>query len=81
MDSLTQNAIAAKKAGMSYGKWKALQKPVKIQKTIPEGWLICQWCGKPFKPKSKRKPKFCDCFCQRQAYNDKRSKNRGVNDG
>lgn len=81
MDNLAKDAKAAMKAGMSYGRWKAMQEPVKVKKGIPEGWLVCQWCGEPFKPKPKCKMKFCDYFCQQKAYKNKLSRNRGVNDG
>lgn len=58
MDNLAKEAKLARQAGMSYGKWKAMQNPVKINKEIPEGWSVCQWCGQPFKPKTKRPQKY-----------------------
>ena len=72
-DKLAQDAAAALAAGMSYGKWKALQsQPVAVEKEIPEGWAVCQWCGKPFKLKTKRPRKYCDYACYEQAYNAKK---------
>ena len=71
MDNLARNAMLAKQAGMSYGRWKAMQQPVKVEKQIPEGWLVCQNCGKAFKPKTKKKQSYCDVNCQKQAYRRK----------
>lgn len=75
MDKLAQDAAAALAAGMSYGKWKAMQDPVKIEKPnpdeIPEGYKICEWCKKPYKPTSRRLQKYCDYYCQHEAYKEK----------
>jgi hypothetical protein len=71
-DKLSQDAAAAKAARMSYGQWKALQKPVKIvEKGIPEGWRICEYCGKAYKPKSKRPTKYCEIYCANQASSER----------
>ena len=67
VDKIALDNAAALAAGMSYGKWKAMQE-VKIKpKEIPEGWLVCQHCGKAFKPKTKRPTKYCEVFCQERA--------------
>ena len=68
-DKLSQESTAALAAGMSYGKWKAMQDPVTIVKKdeIPDGWLVCQLCGQPFKPKHRGVQKYCESECQRQA--------------
>lgn len=75
MDKLSQDAADALAAGMSYGKWKAMQKvpvtPVITETKIPDGWLVCKWCGKPFKPKTKRSQDYCEAYCQKAAYNEK----------
>lgn len=81
MDRLALNAMLARQAGMSYGKWKAMQKPIEVQKeAIPDGWQVCEWCGKPFKPKTKKKQRFCEIGCQKKAYaiiwNEKKRKER-----
>ena len=69
MDNLARNAMLAKQAGMSYGQWKALQPVVKFEKTNPEGWATCEYCGKLFrKTKNKR---FCDIGCRTDAYKPK----------
>lgn len=75
MDNLAKNAMLAREANMTYGKWKALQyQQQQKQETqpepkrdIPEGWKRCEWCGKPFKPKTKRKQMYCEVSCQQQA--------------
>ena len=67
IDALAMDAVKAKEAGMSYGRWKAMQMVEEKPKGIPEGWLVCQYCGKPFKPKTKRPMKYCELFCQQQA--------------
>ena len=66
MDKLAQDAKKALAAGMSYGKWKAMQEPVKVEKELPEGWKVCPQCGKPFK--SSQGKKYCDIYCREQAY-------------
>ena len=67
MDRLARNAMLARQAGMSYGKWKAMQQPVKVEnKPVPEGWRKCEYCGKPFKKKSGKR--FCDVYCREKAY-------------
>lgn len=67
MDNLARNAMLARQAGMSYGKWKALQPIVPIEKKkIPDGWKACEHCGEPFKPKQGQK--FCDIYCRTKAY-------------
>lgn len=67
---LDRDIVSAIRAGMSYGKWKAMQNPVTITpvQAIPEGWLVCVWCGKPYKPKTKRKQLFCEANCQQEEY-------------
>lgn len=68
MDNLDHCAMLAREAGISYGKWKALQPVVKVEKVVPvlpDGWKSCEWCGKPFKSiKGKR---FCEAGCRTEA--------------
>ena len=66
-DKLAQDAAAARAANMSYGMWKGLQAPVKIEKKIPEGYRICEFCGKPYYPKTKQNRKYCDMQCSIRA--------------
>jgi hypothetical protein len=73
MDNLARNALLATQAGMSYGKWKALQ-PVVVpeKKELPEGWRLCPGCGKEFTGRSNKK--YCSPECQHQHYNIKQRK-------
>ena len=61
VDQLTQDCIAARKAGMTYGKWKAMHyvPPVEVeipkQEVKPEPKVkkeapkrVCRYCGKEF---------------------------------
>ena len=67
-DKLAQDVSKAIAANMSYGKWKAMQEhPVKAKEEIPEGWKVCLWCGKPYKPKTRRTQFYCEAVCQREA--------------
>jgi hypothetical protein len=75
-DTLAMDAVEAKKAGMSYGRWKAMQMVEEKPKGIPDGWLVCQYCGKPFKPKDKRPRKYCELFCQQRASDERESLKR-----
>ena len=68
MDNLAKDAAAALAAGISYGKWKALQEnpvPEKKADGIPDGWKECKRCGKPFKPKATTQ-KYCEISCKRE---------------
>lgn len=58
-------------AGMSYGKWKALQpRSDQVKPAIPADWKPCEYCGKYFKPTGKKR--FCDAPCRVAAYDEKR---------
>lgn len=71
MDKLSREVAQALACGMSYGKWKAKQEPVKIVKPeIPEGWKKCPGCGKVFKPVN-GKQRYCDIGCRRESYHEK----------
>lgn len=74
MDNLAKDVAAALAAGMSYGRWKALNPYTKDQEeepAVPEGLLICKRCGKPFKPKSYRKQVYCEYECQQAAIKER----------
>lgn len=72
-DKLTQEAIAARAAGMTYGKWKAMQPRVEIDPNIiPDGWKACEYCGKGFKPAHGKR--FCDIECRTRAYRERTQK-------
>lgn len=68
MDNLTRDAILARKAGLSYGQWKALH-PNTIEEVVDTSGreFVCQHCGKKFVAKTKQKRKFCDFYCQNAA--------------
>ena len=72
MDNLAKDAAAALAAGMSYGKWKAMQgEPVQTTKPneLLEGWKVCPQCGKAYKPKkySNNRQIYCEVACQKAA--------------
>lgn len=77
MDRLARNAMLARQANMSYGKWKALQPVVELEPepVIPDGWKRCEACGKPFKPKGGGQ-RFCEYVCRERYYWRKKNKKR-----
>lgn len=77
MDNLARDSIAAAAAGMSYGKWKALQehkpnKPKEEENLCADGNKICEYCGEEFTP-SRKTQRFCCDRCYHKAYYRKRS--------
>ena len=72
MDRLARNAMLARQAGMSYGKWKAMQPVVNVKemKELPEGWIKCECCEKPFKPFSGNQ-RYCEYMCRERGYAEK----------
>ena len=71
MDRLARNAMLAKQSGMSYGKWKAMQPIVPIEKKkLPDGWAECKACGRPFKPLTKQQ-RYCEPGCRNSAYRER----------
>lgn len=65
MDQLTKDCIAARKAGLSYGKWKALQAPQKPKKEKEKhSDKFCRVCGAMI-PKTSKRMAFCSYDCQR----------------
>ena len=79
MDNLARDSIAAKTAGMSYGKWKALQenKPIKPRKEEnydAEYKKTCEWCGVEFMF-SRKTQRFCSMRCYQKDYYQKRKAN------
>ena len=70
MDKLSQEVSKALAAGMSYGKWKALQTPVKIEPK-PDPFKLptctCAYCGTEFVPTDNRYRKYCGTRCKRLA--------------
>lgn len=76
LDNLSLDMIQCKKDGYGchYGKWKAMQGCGEVkEKQLPEGWKICEWCGKWYKPKQQKcNQKYCEPFCQQQAQSARR---------
>lgn len=69
MDNLAREAMLARQARMTYGRWKAMQEVREPKKTqdVLDGWSVCEWCGKMYKPKTKRPQKYCEPYCQQEA--------------
>jgi predicted nucleic acid-binding Zn ribbon protein len=66
MDNLARNAMLARQAGMSYGKWKALQhraEPAK-KETKSEWERVCPYCGETFIKMNRRRKIFCSDYCR-----------------
>lgn len=65
-DKLALDMIECKKAGFGchYGKWKALQPVVEVEKVMPDNFRSCEYCGQWYKPTSKRAQKYCGAACQ-----------------
>lgn len=73
LDHLTRDVLAAEKAGMSYGKWKALhpntpEEDDEEEEKAPSSDEVvcnCKNCFQPFvKLKSKKNKVFCSTVCQ-----------------
>ncbi len=84
-DKLARDMIQCVKDGYGchYGKWKAMQEHVEIEKpTAQENWRVCPWCGKPFKLKTKKEKIYCEANCQLAAQTERyRQKRREARDG
>lgn len=71
LDKLAQDAIAAQKAGMSYGKWKAMQEPVVIKpKPLPGvvRMVVCRHCGKEFPVYHNKYKVYCSDQCRMEGW-------------
>lgn len=69
IDRLAQESTMAIAAGMSYGKWKALQTPTVIEKPKEKPGIrcVCEWCGKEFIQRDNRRRKYCGDTCRMSA--------------
>ena len=80
MDQLTRDSIAAQKAGMSYGKWKALHyrpevipvavvepEPVVVPEVKQTPERICAICGEKLPRGRRSDAKYCSPFCHAEA--------------
>lgn len=84
LDNLSLDMIRCKADGFGchYGDWKANHASTKANKddSLSARWLICQRCGRQFKPKTRRDQKYCDMSCQREAQCEKdREKHNAYN--
>lgn len=79
MDQLTRDCIAARNAGMTYGKWMALHyvPPVivipqeEVEEPVPEvkeekPKRLCRTCGKEIKGHANKR--YCDDACKYEAF-------------
>lgn len=77
-DKLTRDSTAAIAAGMSYGKWMALQEHEPIKRISedsledddidPKLRAVCQQCGREFIKQINRVQKFCCARCRQQSH-------------
>lgn len=77
LDRLDIEAKKATDAGMSYGKWKALQPPDKPAPPPKPKYMTeckCKWCGKTFYQTDKRRRKYCSPECVNDSRMDSISK-------
>lgn len=75
IDKLAQDTSKAIAAGMSYGKWKAMHPQAAARPAIPDGCMLCEYCGKPFKAKHNKR--FCNDLCREASYRERERKERG----
>ena len=79
MDKLATDAMMARNAGMSYGKWKALhpdEEPYK--KPVPKNAVECAWCRTMFF-RTNPNQKYCSPECAdnaRRAANERWAERR-----
>ena len=89
MDNLAMTAIAARKLGLSYGKYMALHgdkvitpKYIESIGVVPDGY--CAVCGDPLYNKDRRKRKYCGDDCRvigcRKHSNERRPKAQKIPD-
>lgn len=80
-DKLARENAQALAAGMSYGKWKALQPVTPIKPKRPaEAYIerVCVQCGCTFVCYNKKERKYCGDRCRNKAYYEREyAKNKG----
>lgn len=77
MDQLAREAAEARAAGLSYGKWKALQKPkedqvVRIRRRKKESTKSCEVCGTELRGQQR---KYCCTECCNTASKRRKEQN------
>ena len=91
-DNLSIESSKAIAAGMTYGKWKALQSEGLIDSTdhvedsqkVSADVLICQYCGNPIYGEIGRGRMYCTKHCAGKAYYNnkkKRTAKEGADNG
>lgn len=75
-DKLTRENAQALAAGMSYGKWKAMQQPVAVKEEKPPKPTYnvqkCAYCGTEFIDGGDKRRKYCGDRCGKAAYDRRR---------
>lgn len=69
-DKLARDAAAARAAGMSYGKWRAMQPVVPVEPKKPAEIYrehTCAYCGCKFVRYDKKAKKYCGYRCRYNA--------------
>jgi Tfp pilus assembly protein PilE len=80
-DKLAQEVSQAIAAGMSYGRWKAMQPAVEIQKkpsVFEQQYLTCAYCGCQFVDSMGRRMKYCGDRCKARAAAQRAGKRGGA---
>ena len=64
------DSIAAQRAGMSYGRWKALHPHTGEDKVIPkaEPKRLCKWCGGEIPAYKNKLTLYCSEECKYQRF-------------
>ena len=74
-DKLAQDVHSAIAARMSYGMWKAMQRPVEPAEPKVYGTeCVCEYCGESFFVYTKRKRKYCCDVCSYEASKERERK-------
>lgn len=76
MDKLSREVAMAREAGMSYGKWKAMQPVVAPTPKRVGRAVVCAYCGKEFIQYTKNQRKYCDDLCKGRAANEAEKQRR-----
>lgn len=73
MDRLTADSIAAAKAGMTYGKWKALHPKTEVNDIPQKDVKLCVICGcvigKRSSTSGQQRRRYCSAKCADEAVN------------
>ena len=83
-DKLSRENAQALAAGMSYGKWKAMQPVVPIKPKPPKECYIehiCEHCGCTFVRFDNMQVKYCGDMCRNAAFRKKAKERSNGNGG